>query len=289
MRFDVELARVADLDLVPILASSGVEIGYSCDGHQFVHGLLRLPLLVDTLELVEVLHPDDIRFQQQLVLTLPQFWREQDIIEGERGTSGARGGCLSTWIGTNDLLLFCVMMMLLSVTCHRRYSGGYSGSVLQGKGYVVTLHEHTIVLVIMQPDKTSETSHLQEHILSLGPADNALQSAFPLSGDEALPGDVVRVHCGPLLARGESSSGLVLTDRGYNVAVGDTMEVARDSGITPEGIVKTVDLTKASLDIVCPVDGIQINVPIMFVCKIKERFDHGLSQFVGHDVWNCGW
>ncbi|KAI5986729.1 hypothetical protein EDC04DRAFT_2913208 [Pisolithus marmoratus] len=92
MRFDIELARVADLDLVPILASSGVKIGYSCDGHQFIHGLLRLPLLVDTLELVEVPHPDDIRFhavagidppfiEQMLNLFSVQFWREWDIIE----------------------------------------------------------------------------------------------------------------------------------------------------------------------------------------------------------------
>ncbi|KAI6039485.1 hypothetical protein EDC04DRAFT_3007883 [Pisolithus marmoratus] len=91
-RFDIELARVADLDLVPILASSGVEIGYSCDGHQFIHGLLRLPLLVNTLELVEVPHPDDIRFhtaagidppfvKKMLNLFSAQFWQEWDIVE----------------------------------------------------------------------------------------------------------------------------------------------------------------------------------------------------------------
>ncbi|KAI5980487.1 hypothetical protein EDC04DRAFT_3100613, partial [Pisolithus marmoratus] len=330
-RFNVELARVADLDLVPILASSGVEIGYSCNGHQFIHGLLRLPLLVDTLELVEVPHPDDIRFhaaagidplfvEQTLNLLSAQFWRERDIVE-------------------------CNLRELC-----KAFSAGDTAEVIAGlfcgeRGYVVALHEHTIVLVIMQPDKTSETvevsrfvvqSHLQEHILSLGPADNALQSAFPLSGDEALPGDVVRAHRGPFAGQGgiiewispngkvwvsksgkgknkedaltgecdPASSQIMVAmdisdlhveralntltfskDRGYNVAVGDTVEVARGQWRHSEGIVKTVDLTKASLDIVCPADRIQINVPITFVCKIKERFDHGLSQFVGHDVW----
>ncbi|KAI5992059.1 hypothetical protein EDC04DRAFT_2613709 [Pisolithus marmoratus] len=267
MRFDVKLARVADLDLVPILASSGVEISYSCNGHQFVHGLLRLPLLVNTLELVEVPHPDDIRFhaaagidplfiKQMLNLFSAQFWA----------------------FSTGDTVEFI--------------AGPFCGE----RGYVVTLHEHTIILVIMQPDKTSETvevsrfvmqSHLQEHILSLSPAENALQSAFPLSGDEALLGDIIQVHHVPFAGQGGiiewispnskvwvSKSG---KDRGYNVAVGNTMEVARGQWHHSKGIVKTVDLTKASLDI--------INVPIMFVCKIKEHFDHGLSQFVGHDVW----
>ncbi|KAI6096053.1 hypothetical protein EDD17DRAFT_1517127 [Pisolithus thermaeus] len=67
-------------------------------------------------------------------------------------------------------------------------------------------------------------------------------------------------------------------DKGYNIAVGDTMEVARGQWHHSQGIVKAVDLIKASLDIVCPEDGTQINVPITFACKFKERFDHGLSR-----------
>ncbi|KAI6028195.1 hypothetical protein EDC04DRAFT_2605759 [Pisolithus marmoratus] len=365
-RFDFELARVADLDLVPILASSGVEIGYSCNGHQFIHELLRLPLPVNTLELVEVLHPDDIRFHAAAGIDPP----------------------------------FVKLMLNLFSAQFWVFSTGDTVEVIAGpfcgeRGYVVALHEHTVILVIMQPNKTSETvevsrfvvqSHLQEHILSLSPADNALQSAFPHSGDEALPGDIVQVHHGPFTGQGgiiewvspdskiwvsksgkgknkedaltgecnPASSQIMVAmdisdlhieqalnmltfskDRGYNVAVGDTVEVARGQWQHSEGIVKTVDLTKASLDICLDalwlmahfqsfatlfdflpgipsplgqtrtlfqwedplafpltlfysnstVDRIQINVPIMFVCKIKEHFDHGLSQFVGHDVW----
>ncbi|KAI6039385.1 hypothetical protein EDC04DRAFT_3008955 [Pisolithus marmoratus] len=348
-RFDVELARVADLDLVPILASSGVEIGYSCDGHQFVHGLLRLPLPVDTLEFHAAAGIDPPFVEQTLNLFSAQFWRERDIVEVREGDLRGKRGALvnvdwhkrSAVVLCDDDAFECNLREL-----RRAFSAGDTAEVIAGpfcgeRGYVVALHEHTIVLVIMQPDKTSETvevsrfvvqSHLQEHILSLGPADNALQSAFPLSGDEALPGDVVRAHRGPFAGQGgiiewispdgkvwvsksgkgknkedaltgerdPASSQIMVAmdvsdlhverapntltfskDRGYNVAVGDTVEVARGQWRHSEGIVKTVDLTKASLDIVRPADGIQINVPITFVCKIKERFDHGLSQFVG--------
>ncbi|KAI6012343.1 hypothetical protein EDC04DRAFT_2609518 [Pisolithus marmoratus] len=156
-------------------------------------------------------------------------------------------------------------------TSLRAFSTGDTVEVIVGlfcgeRGYVVALHEHTIVLVIMQPDKTSETImhfHQPSHFQGMKPY-------WVMSYEH------IMAHS---LARGESLSGLVLTDRGYNVAVGDTMEVARGQWHHSEGIVKTVDLTKASLDIVCPVDRIQINVPIMFVCKIKEHFDHGLSKF----------
>ncbi|KAI6017427.1 hypothetical protein EDC04DRAFT_2943373 [Pisolithus marmoratus] len=295
----VELARVADLDLVPILASSGVEIGYSCDGHQFVHGLLRLPLPVDTLELVEVPHPDDIRFhtaagidppfvEQMLNLFSAQFWRERDIVEVREGDLRGKRGALvnvdwhkrSAVVLCDDDAFECNLREL-----RRAFSTGDTAEVIAGPIKPQKLLQVEVSRFVVQ-------SHLQEHILSLSPADNALQSAFLLSGDEALLGDVVRVHRGPFAGQGGiiewispdgkvwvSKSGkgknkedaltgernpassqimVAMDDRGYNVAVGDTVEVARGQWHHSEGI---------------------------FVCKIKERFDHGLSQFVGHDVW----
>jgi ribosomal protein L24 len=93
-------------------------------------------------------------------------------------------------------------------------------------------------------------------------------------------------------------------DKGYNIAVGDTVEVARGQWRHSQGVVKAVDLIKASLDFVrledgiqvsCPVfhldlsyPSLQINVPITFSRKVKERFDYGLSKFVGRDVWVIG-
>ncbi|KAI5996396.1 hypothetical protein EDD15DRAFT_2365235 [Pisolithus albus] len=275
-------------------------------------------------------------------------------------------------------------------------------------GYVIVLHEHTLVLAVMQSDKSSANievskfavqSQLPEHILSVVPEDNELQSVRPLPGDEALPGDMApfgRPYPSLLLTHGPyigesgiiewiSSDGKVwifkhgkgkgkegawedkgkeaapadkgkeaapadkgkeaapadkgkeaapadkgkeaapadkgkeaapadgenpapsltvvaidiadliierapntLTfskDKGYNIAVGDTVEVVRGQWHHSQGTVKAVDLTKASLDFVRPTDGVQITVPITFCRKIKECFDHGLSKFVGRDVW----
>ncbi|KAI6111141.1 hypothetical protein F5141DRAFT_1063497 [Pisolithus sp. B1] len=278
VRFNVELARMAGLDLVPILSPSGAEIGYSCDGQQFVHGLFRLTLPANTLEIVELLHPNDISLGDML-----------EIIAGP----------------------FC-------------------GET----GYVVALHERTIVLVVMWPNQTSEDievsrfivwSHLQDHVLSLGPVAEP-HVVLPLSEDEALLGDVVQVHHGPytgqtgiiewispdgkvwMFNRGKGkgkedserdptpSQSMVamnasdlhierapgtLTlskDKGYNIAVGDMVEVARGQWHHSQGVVKAVDLIKASLDFVHLEDGIQINVPITFSHKVKERFDYGLSK-----------
>ncbi|KAI6126952.1 hypothetical protein F5141DRAFT_1060595 [Pisolithus sp. B1] len=363
MRFDVELARMAGLDLVPILSPSGAEIGYSCDGQQFVHGLFQLTLPADTLEIVELPHPNDIRFhvaagidpyfvEETLNLFSAQFWREQDAVEIREGDLRGKKGALTNvdWhkrsavVWCDDDAFECTLREL-----RRVFSLGDTLEIIAGPfcgetGYVVALHERTIVLVVMRPNQTSEDievsrfvvwSHLQDHVLSLGPVAEP-HVVLPLSEDEALPGDVVRVHHGPyagqtgiiewispdgkvwMFNRGKGKgkedserdptpsqsmvamnasdlrierapSTLTLSkDKGYNIAVGDTVEVARGQWRHSQGVVKAVDLIKASLDFVCLEDGIQINVPIMFSRKVKERFDYGLSKFVGHDVWVIG-
>ncbi|KAI6131107.1 hypothetical protein EDD16DRAFT_1515266 [Pisolithus croceorrhizus] len=267
-RFDVELARLADLDFVPILSPSGAEIRYSCSGQQFVHGLLRLTLPVNTLEGKRgVLADVDLHKRSAVVLC-----------------DGDAFGC-----NLREL--------------HRVFKIGDTVEVIAGPfcretGYVVALHEHTLVLIVMQPDKTSDNievskfvvqSQLPEHILSLGPEDNEPQLVHPLPGDKALPGDLVHAHCGPYTGQtgiiewiGSDSK---VWDKGYNVAVGHTVEVVRGQWHDSQGIVKAVDLTKASLDIVRPTDRVQINVPITFSHKIMERFEHGLLKFIGRDVW----
>ena len=47
--------------------------------------------------------------------------------------------------------------------------------------------------------------------------------------------------------------------KGYDVAVGDTVEVARGNWYPCQGVVKAVDLSKISLDIMCSVDGIHVS------------------------------
>ncbi|KAI6125360.1 hypothetical protein EDD16DRAFT_1703204 [Pisolithus croceorrhizus] len=307
VRFDVELARMAGLDLVPILSPSGAEIGYSCDGQQFVHGLFRLTLPADTLEIVELPHPNDIRFhvaagidpyfvEETLNLFSAQFWREQDAVEIREGDLRGKKGAL-----TNLRRVFSLGDTLEII------AGPFCGET----GYVVALHERTIVLVVMWPNQTSEDievsrfvvrSHLQDHVLSLGPVAEP-HVVLPLSEDEALPGDVVlstswkgkgkedserdptpsqsmvAMNASDLRIERAPGTLTLSKDKGYNIAVGDTVEVARGQWRHSQGVVKAVDLIKASLDFVRLEDGIQINVPITFSRKVKERFDYGLSKF----------
>ncbi|KAI6004937.1 hypothetical protein EDD15DRAFT_2191676 [Pisolithus albus] len=401
MMFDVELARLTGLDFIPIISPSGAEIGYSCGGQQFVRGLLRLTLPVNALELVELPHPDDIRFhvatgvdppfvEETLNIFSAQFWREHDSIEIQEGDlRGKRGMLADVDLHKRSAVVLCdgddTFECNLRELC-RVFKIGDTVRVIAGPfcgetGYVIVLHERTLVLAVMQSDKSSANievskfavqSQLPEHVLSVVPEDNELQSVRPLPGDEALPGDVVRAYRGPYIGESGiiewiSSDGKVwifkhgkgkgkedaredkgkedapgdkgkeaapadkgkeaapadkgkeaapadgenpapsltvvaidiadliierapntLTfskDKGYNVAVGDTVEVVRGQWRHSQGTVKAVDLTKASLDFVRPTDGVQITVPITFCRKIKERFDHGLSKFVGRDVW----
>ncbi|KAI6043423.1 hypothetical protein EDC04DRAFT_2891050 [Pisolithus marmoratus] len=250
VRFDVELTRIADIDVMPILSSSGTKIGHTCGGQQFVHGLLRLPIPVDTLETVKLPHPDDIRFHVVAGIDL--------LIEIQEGDLRGKTGILANvdWhkqcavILCDENAFECNLHEL-----HRVFRIGDTVEVIAGPfcgeaGYIVALHEHTIVL-IMQHDKTSDNievskfvmqTHLNEHVLSLGP-----------EGDE---------HQLPPIS-----------------------QQTKPCWVTLQNVVKAVDLTKASLDVMHVVDGVQMNVPITFVHKMKEHSDHGLLKFVGHDVW----
>ncbi|KAI6168832.1 hypothetical protein EDD17DRAFT_1749163 [Pisolithus thermaeus] len=319
-RFDVELARLTDLDFVPILSPSGAEIGYSCSGQQFIHGLLRLTLPVNTLELVELPHPNDIRFhvaagidpsfvEETLNIFSSQLWQEHDSVQIREGDlRGKRGVLADVDLHKRSAVVLCdgdAFSCNLQELC-RVFKIGDTVEVIAGPfcretGYVVALHERTLVLIVMQPDKTS---------------DNCQR-------DKALPGDLVRAHCGPytgwtgiiewigsdgevwvfmhgkgkgkedVLADEENPAPsqtvvamnvsdlrierppntLTFTkDKGYNVAVGDTVEVVRGQWCDSQGIVKAVDLTKASLDIMCPTDRVQINVPITFSLQNHGAF-----------------
>ena len=60
---------------------------------------------------------------------------------------------------------------------------------------------------------------------------------------------------------------LTLTeDKGYNITVGDTVEVARGNYYRFQGVVKAVDLTNTLLDIMCPVEGNQVSF-LFFLCS----------------------
>lgn len=101
--FSNELAIIAGLNLEPISSLDGVDIGFTCDGNQFIRGLLRLTVPTHSVTLVKLPHPDDIAFymitnferpfvEETVHLFSAQFWRELDPVEIHRGDlSGSRG------------------------------------------------------------------------------------------------------------------------------------------------------------------------------------------------------
>ena len=66
---------------------------------------------------------------------------------------------------------------------------------------------------------------------------------------------------------------LTLTEyKGYNITVGDTMEVARGNYYCFQGVVKAVDLTNALLDIVRPVEGNQVSFLFLLCSRLYWSF-----------------
>ena len=175
MEFSIELARLADLKLEAILSPSGAEIGFSCGEQQFVYGLLRLPLPLHSLELVELPHPDDIRYhvtadfdrqfvEQTLLLFSAQFWREKDKVEIKEGDLKGKTGTLGDidWnkrtaiVLCDDDVFDCSLREL-----RRKFNVGDTVKVIAGPfsgetGHVVIVHEGTVVLVVLQQDGTPD-------------------------------------------------------------------------------------------------------------------------------------
>ncbi|KAL4065972.1 hypothetical protein J3A83DRAFT_4190269 [Scleroderma citrinum] len=96
MEFNIELARIVGLTLVLISSPAGIVIGYTCSSQEFIHGLLRLHILVHHLELIELLHPDDIKYhitagfdymfmEETMHWFSVQFWQETDEVEIKEG------------------------------------------------------------------------------------------------------------------------------------------------------------------------------------------------------------
>ncbi|KAL4062080.1 hypothetical protein V8B97DRAFT_2026921 [Scleroderma yunnanense] len=230
------------MEFCPILLSSGAKIGYVCNRQQFVYGLLRLTLLVHTLELIKIPHPDDIKYHTISSLNCPFVKQTLHIFSAQ----------------------FCLQELW------RVFSLGDKVKVIADPfcgetGYVVAVHKVTIVMTVMQENRTSDNvkvsklliqSYLQEHMWSHSTEHEHANLPLPLlSKDEeegVLPGDVAQVCCGPYTGkRGtiewitpDAPHTLFLSkDKGYNVVVGDIMEVARGKWYHCQGVVNMVDLT----------------------------------------------
>ncbi|KIM64225.1 hypothetical protein SCLCIDRAFT_23581 [Scleroderma citrinum Foug A] len=265
----------------------------------------------------------DCKFIEEMVqLFSAQFWQDMDEVEIQEGDlkgdgvkviAGPFSRETSHVIVVNKGLIVLVVMQEGRTTENIEVSKFFMQSFSKDHGL--------IVLVVLQDCGAAENievsklfvqSYSKDHVLSCS-VDDCTDLAHPLAKGEALPGDLwinpngfcvhfndgaggdeidedsmtlvkpCHVHIKP------SPHTLTLTkDKGYNVTVGDIVEVARGNYYHCEGVVKAVDLTNALLDIVCPVEGNQTKVPITFCCKVKERSENELSKFVGHDVWVIG-
>ena len=118
----------------PLLSSAGTEVGYTCNDQEYVHGLLRLCLLVQDLVHVELPHPDDITYHMLANLDWPfieemvhlfsaQFWREKDQVEIWEGGLKGKLATLSNiywdkWFATVSCkgdVLDCSLHELISI------------------------------------------------------------------------------------------------------------------------------------------------------------------------------
>ena len=167
MEFDAQLARLAGLPLDPLLSSAGTEVGYTCNDQEYVHGLLRLRLLVQDLVHVELPHPDDITYHMLANLDRPfieetvhlfsaQFWREKDQVEIWEGGLTGKLATLSNiywdkWFATVSCkgdVLDCSLHEL-----RRHFEVGDAVKIIAGQfsgeaGHVVDMRDGTVTLAV---------------------------------------------------------------------------------------------------------------------------------------------
>ncbi|KAI5980469.1 hypothetical protein EDC04DRAFT_2618478 [Pisolithus marmoratus] len=78
-------------------------------------------------------------------------------------------------------------------------------------------------------------------------------------------------------------------EKGFDICVGDNVEVARGKWFRSRGTVQMVHFNNAYLDFVCDTYGQKISIPITFCHKVAERSGLQLSQWIGWDIWViCG-
>ncbi|KAI6126695.1 hypothetical protein F5141DRAFT_1060411 [Pisolithus sp. B1] len=366
-----EKSLFSSLALEPILSPAGVGIGFTCGGHDFIHGLLRLTVPAHSVTLVELPHPDDIAFHmithferssvvKAVQLFSAQFWRELDTVEicslidvewDKRTASvlfcsaeGREGD-----IGNKGETIHCSIQELRRVFSAgdtvRVIAGPYRGHV----GHVITAYDGIVSLQYDGQSPNLEVSdllletHTPDHVRSLTTNHHTdIRMRLPETADSVLPGDTAVVCQGTYKgaeapiewmdtdgtqawiyvkenqdtssapANTSSTStqpdqqlGYVIVpinihdiwvhraartiafskEKGFDICVGDDIEVARGKWFRSTGTVQAVRFDEARLDFMCDTYGSKISVPITFCRKVAERSGVQLSRWVGRDVW----
>ncbi|KAI5992648.1 hypothetical protein EDC04DRAFT_2613574 [Pisolithus marmoratus] len=80
-----------------------------------------------------------------------------------------------------------------------------------------------------------------------------------------------------------------IMEKGFDICVGDDVEVTRGKWFWSRGTVQVVHFNNAYLDFVCDTYGQKISIPITFCHKVAECSGPQLSQWISQDVWViCG-
>ncbi|KAI6008626.1 hypothetical protein EDC04DRAFT_2610872 [Pisolithus marmoratus] len=198
--FSSELAITAGLDPVPILSSTGVDIGFTCCGYDFIRGLLRLTIPTDSVILVELPHPDDIAFhmiadfersfmEETVLLFSAQFWREFDTVEIRSGElRGSRGRLIDVEWYKRTASLF--------LPTDERLEGDVN---VRGETIHCAIQELRRVFNMGQALEVSDLlleAHTPDHVRSLATGHADTHMHLPEPADAVLPGDTVNISQG---------------------------------------------------------------------------------------------
>ncbi|KIM53424.1 hypothetical protein SCLCIDRAFT_31904 [Scleroderma citrinum Foug A] len=349
-----ELAILAGLTLEPILSPAGVGIGFTCGGHDFIYGLLRLTIPTHSVTVVGLPHPDKIafhmitNFEQALVEQTVQLFSAQFCqgtlvdVDWHKRTASVSLHTVDVWEwdSNKEVVVHCPIQEL-----HRVFTTGQAVWVIAGPyhgyiGHVIAAYGGTVSLQYDGQSPNLEVSdlllesHVPDHVQSLNTKHTGINIPLHEPTPTILPGDTVEVCAGAykgaeapiewmsmdgtawiyvkekqdpssapsgirssIERRPNQQDDLIMVpmqiheirvhpathtlsfskERGYDVCVGDSVEIARGKWFRSEGVVHVVDFDKASLDLVCNMDGHKINVPITFCRKTAEHSDLQLS------------
>ncbi|KAI6028183.1 hypothetical protein EDC04DRAFT_2605750 [Pisolithus marmoratus] len=274
--FSSELVIAMGLTLVPILSSTGVDIGFTCGGHDFIHGLLLQSgeLSGSQGRLI------DIEWHKQ---TASLFLPTDERSEGDVNATGNTIHC----------------------TIHELHR---------------VFNTRQVVRIILKVSDLLLEAHMPDHVCSLATGHADTHICLPEPADAVLPSDTVNVSQGAykgteapikwMSVNGTQAwiymketkyssmqTGIHSTqgkdpnqqEKGFDICVGDNVEVARGKWFWSRGTVQMVHFNNAYLDFVCDTYGQKISIPITFFCKVAEHSGPQLSQWISWDVWViCG-
>ncbi|KIK12195.1 hypothetical protein PISMIDRAFT_18915 [Pisolithus microcarpus 441] len=346
--FSSELAALAGLRMEPIVSPAGVEIGFTCGDHDFIHGLLRLTAPTSSVTLfwrefdaVEI-RGGQLRGSTGTLIDVEWHKRTATVLlhsaEGREGDLGGKENTIHSSIQDLRRVFSTGQTVRIIAGPYRGYVGhivaACSGTVsLQYDGQATNVEVSELLLEMHVPDHVRSLStrhtgvrmHLPEPTDGSQPGDTAVVCKGPYKGAEApiewmnTDGNQMWIYVkkGTDSFSAESDTGSTptqhvdlhvdcimvpvnfqdiqvyraahtisfSTEKGFDICVGDNIEVARGKWFRSRGTVQAVHMGKAYLDFVCDTYGQKISVPITFCRKVAERSDVQLSRWIGRDVW----